>query len=237
MYVRSPLHPQPCFLLMRHLFPAFFLFLLSPSSPKMTTSPPQVCFSPDVSAMAEWASRTGIPLTSAEAMGTLYARAHRWMIELKLRLTQDCGWREIPSEPRMLFSIEGPPPRSANGLPRTPPLRLQLPQHATSFFSPERRVQWEMVFHSAIFPVMRHSVQPIGDILHLLQCLLTGMVVLVKEDNIPGEGIYKTIRALPPAEWISSNQASLVEVFGQAHFKKLFKAASDKRVAFKLIRG
>ena len=68
-----------------------------------------------------------------------------------------------------------------------------------------------MVFHSALFPAMRHTVQPVGDILHLLQCLLTGMLVLVKEDNVPGEGLWKTIRALPPPEWLTNNEMALVE--------------------------
>lgn len=203
----------------------------------MASSPPQVVFSPDVRHMDEWASRTGIPLTSAEALGALYARAHRWLSALKMSLVINHGWREVAPVSRMLFTIECAPPfRSSGGLPRTPPMHLQLPMHVSSFFSPERRVQWEMVFHSALFPAMRHTVQPVGDILHLLQCLLTGMLVLVKEDNVPGEGLWKTIRALPPPEWLTNNEVALVEVFGATHYRKLFKAASDKRSAFKLER-
>lgn len=202
----------------------------------MPSAPPQVHFSPDVRHMDEWAGRTGIPLTSAEALGTLYARAHRWLVALKGQLIRNYGWRELPSEPRMLFAIECSPPfRSAGGLPRTPRMQLQLPLHASTFFSPERRVQWQMVFHSALFPAMRHTVQPVGDILHLLQCLLTGMVVLVKEEEVPGEGLYKTIRGLPPPEWISANEMQLLEIFGPAHYRRLFKAANDKRLAFKLV--
>ena len=55
-------------------------------------------------------------------------------------------------------------------------MRLQIPVNASSFFSRERRVQWEMVFHSALFPGLRHTVPAIADLLHLLQCLLTGMM-------------------------------------------------------------
>lgn len=174
-------------------------------------------------------------MTSAEALGTLYARAHGWLLTLKNQLVQNHGWREKPNDTRMLFSIECAPPfRSSGGLPRTPPFNLQLPQHASTFFSPERRIQWEMVFHSALFPAMRHTCQPVGDILHLLQCLLTGMLVLVKEEEVVGEGVWKTTRGLPPPEWISANEAVLLQIFGANHYKKLFRAANDKRLAFKV---
>lgn len=199
------------------------------------SAPPQIYFCPSVQQMDEWARQTGIPLTSAEALGTLYARAHGWLNALKSQLVKQHGWHEKSSDPRMLFTIECTPPfRSSGGLPRTPPLNLQLPVHASTFFSPERRTQWQMVFHSALFPVMRHMCQPVGDMLNLLQCLLTGMIVLVKEEEIPGDGIWKTTRGLPPPEWISANEANLLQIFGPQHYRKLFRAANDKRLAFKL---
>lgn len=201
----------------------------------MAGTPPQLYFSPSVRQMDEWASRTGIPLTSAEALGTLYARAHGWLLTLKSQLIHGHGWRDKSNDPRMLFSIECVPPfRSSGGLPRTPTFNLQLPLHASTFFSPERRIQWEMVFHSALFPAMRHTCQPVGDILHLLQCLLTGMLVLVKEEQVPGEGVWRTTRGLPPPEWISANEAMLLQIFGSSHYRRLFRASNDKRLAFKV---
>jgi hypothetical protein len=112
-------------------------------------------------------------------------------------------------------------------------MRIEIPIHASSFFSPERRVQWEMVFHGSAFPALRHNT-PVGDILNILQCLLTGMIVIIREENVPGEGQYKTSRALPPADWVSQNQTGLTEIFGPSHFKSLFKAASDTTKAFRL---
>ena len=211
---------------------------LPPSSPLSTMSDnslPIICFSSNVKGMDDWASRTGIPLTSADALGTTYTRAHRWLLRLKSDLVNEHGWRDVsPADPRMLFSIECPSPfKSPNGLPRTPALRIEIPVHATSFFSPERRVQWEMVFHGSAFPALRHNT-PVGDVLNILQCLLTGMIVIVREENVPGEGLYKTSRALPPADWVSQNQTGLTEVFGPSHFKSLFKAASDTTKAFRL---
>lgn len=202
----------------------------------MSSPPPEVVFSNDVRNMDDWAKRTGIPLTSADALGTNYARARRWLLSLKQQLVQRHGWREVaPLDSRMLFSIEcSPPHRSSSGLPRSPNMRLQIPLNASSFFSPDRRVQWEMVFHSAVFPSMRHTVTPVSDLLHLLQCLLTGLLVLVKVERVPNEGVYRTIRGLPPIEWISSHEQMLTEVFGSAHYRALFRAASDKRIAFKL---
>lgn len=200
------------------------------------SAPPQIVFSREVPNLNDWATRTGIPLTTADALGRTYARAHPWLLRLKAQLLQQYGWREAsPADPRMLINIECTSPiRSHGGAPRTPVMRLQVPLQASSFFSPERRLQWEMVFHSSVFPTLRHTVPPIADLLHILQCLLTGMLVLVKEEQVPGEGLYKTIRALPPIEWVTAHQPHLSDVFGSSHFKKLFKAASDQRMAFKL---
>lgn len=209
------------------------------STPNMQTPPSstaQVHFSSDVRNMDNWARRTGIPLTTAEALGTTYARAHKWLASLKAQLIQHHGWQdaEAVADSRMLFTVEAPSPwRSPNGLPLSPKLRLQLPTHASSFFSPERRVQWQMVFHSDIFATQRLIVQPITDILNLIQCLLTGVVTLVYEEQLP-QGTYTTTRGLPSVQWITNNQAALLEIFGHAHFKQLWKAANDRTTSFKV---
>ncbi|KAJ7097955.1 hypothetical protein B0H15DRAFT_632735 [Mycena belliarum] len=195
----------------------------------------EVVFSSDVRNMDEWAKRTRIPLTTANALGVTYARAHRMLNALKASLVHQHRWTEAASsDPRMLFSVETSSIwRSSVGLPAGPPLRLQLPVHATSFFSPERRVQWQMVFHSDIFESVRKICPPINDILNLIQCLLTGLVTLVFEENLP-QGIYRTTRGLPPASWIAANEQMLIEVFGVPHYRALRKACSDTATAFKL---
>ena len=134
----------------------------------------------------------------------------------------------------MLFIIECPPPfRSSGGISRTPPMKIMLPCDASTFFSPARKVQWEMVFHAATFPAMRFCVQPVADILYILQCLLTGLIVLVKENPAQGGvGYERMVRGLPPVEWIAANESRLVHVCGEAHYKKLFKAANDAKSAF-----
>jgi hypothetical protein len=91
-----------------------------------------------------------------------------------------------------------------------------------------------MVFHGAVFPYLRHSVPPIADMLYLLQCLLTGVFLLVKEEQVPGEGTYRTIRGLPPVEWVTAHEAELVRIFGVPHYRTLFRAAGDRRTSFKL---
>ncbi|KAJ7774659.1 hypothetical protein DFH07DRAFT_800413 [Mycena maculata] len=195
----------------------------------------EVVFSSDVRNMDEWAHRTRIPLTTADALGVTYARSHRWLHALKSSLIHQYRWTEAASsDPRMLFSLETTSIwRSTVGLPAGPTLRLQLPVHATSFFSPERRVQWQMVFHSDIFESVRKICPPINDILNLVQCLLTGIVTLVFEENLP-QGIYRTTRGLPPASWISANEQMLVEIFGTVHYRALRKACNDTATAFKL---
>jgi len=203
----------------------------------MQTPPPpaKVFFSSDVRNMDAWAKRTSIPLTTAEALGTNYARAHRWLMSLKDQLVHSHGWKDVvPGDSRMLFTVESESPwRGPGGLPLSPKLRLQLPLYATSFFSPERRVQWQMVFHSDIFATQRKLVAPLSDMLNLIQCLLTGMVVLMHEEQM-AEGLYRTSRGLPSAEWVNINQQALINVFGRAHFNQLWRACNDQTIAYKL---
>ncbi|KIM49148.1 hypothetical protein M413DRAFT_438315, partial [Hebeloma cylindrosporum] len=195
----------------------------------------EVVFSSSVANMDDWARRTHIPLTTADALGATYARAHRWLQSLKAQLIHDHKWSDaVPQDHRMLFSLETSSIwRSSVDLPAGPKLRLQLPVHASSFFSPERRIQWQMVFHSDIFESVRKICPPVNDILNLIQCLLTGLVTLVFEENLPN-GIHRTIRGLPPASWINANESSLIDVFGMSHFKALRKACSDTTTAYKL---
>ncbi|KAK1232235.1 hypothetical protein PQX77_004609 [Marasmius sp. AFHP31] len=195
----------------------------------------EVVFSSDVGNMDDWAKRTRIPLTTADALGATYARAHRWFQHLRTQLIRQHQWRDAsPSDSRMLFSLETSSIwRSSVGLPAGPALRLQLPAHASSFFSPERRVQWQMVFHSDIFESVRKICPPINDILSLIQCLLTGLVTLVFDENLP-QGVYRTTRALPPVSWINANEQQLIEIFGASHYKALRRACSDTETAFKL---
>ncbi|KAJ7658744.1 hypothetical protein DFH06DRAFT_1281758 [Mycena polygramma] len=180
----------------------------------------EVVFSSDVRNMDEWARRTRIPLTTADALGVTYARSHP--------LIHQHRWAEAPSsDPRMLFSLETSSIwRSSVGLPARPALRLQLPVHATSFFSPERRVQWQMVFHSDIFESVRKICPPINDILNLVQCLLNGIVTVVFEENLP-QGIYRTTCGLPPVSWINANEQMLVEIFGVPHYRCVVRLLPD----------
>lgn len=195
----------------------------------------QVVFSSDVKNMDEWARRTHIPLTTAEALGATYTRAHRWLQALRLQLIRDYNWTDVPtSDPRLLFSLEASSTwRSSVGLPAGPRSKLELPVHASSFFSPERRIQWQMVFHSDIFESVRKLCPPINDILDLLQCLLTGVVTVVFEENLP-QGVYRTTRGLPPVSWVNASEPALVEIFGPSHFRALRKACNDTKAAFKL---
>ena len=132
----------------------------------------------------------------------------------------------------MLFSIETSALfRSSANLPAGPALKLHLPLHASSFFSPERRVQWQMVFHSDTFAAGRVLCPPITDILHLLQCLLTGLGTIVYEEHLP-QGVYQTTRGLPPVTWIDTNESALLQIFGLNHFRALRKACSERETSF-----
>ncbi|KAF8921335.1 hypothetical protein CPB85DRAFT_1428334 [Mucidula mucida] len=196
----------------------------------------EVVFSPDVKNMDEWAKRTRMSLTTADALGATYARAHPWFEHLRSQLVHEHKWRDVsPRDSRMLFTLENASIwSSSSGLPAGPPLKLQLPVHASSFFSPDRRVQWQMVFHSDTFESVRKICPPIADILFLLQCLLTGLVTVVFEEHIPGKGIYRTTRGLPSAAWVIENQTALVRIFGPERFKDLHRACADTQSAYSL---
>ena len=101
-----------------------------------------------------------------------------------------------------------------------------------------RRICPNIEFHRTCCTIsdahrLRH-LQPVADILYLLQCLVTGMLVLVKMDDVPGQGVCNVIRALPKPEWLSSNYAQLSEIFGVDHYRKLFRTAQDRVLSFKL---
>ena len=176
-------------------------------------------------------------LTTADALGATYARAHFWFTQLKQRLVNEFKWKDVtpPRDSRMLFTLESTSIwSSSSGLPAGPPLRLQLPVHASSFFSPDRRVQWQMVFHSDTFESIRKICPPIADILYLLQCLLTGLLTVVFEEHIPGKGIYRTTRGLPPPQWVLQNEDALRHIFGTARFKDLQRASGDTQSSYTL---
>ncbi|KAI0341692.1 hypothetical protein BDW22DRAFT_262976 [Trametopsis cervina] len=191
---------------------------------------PELSFCYDVATLDEWAQRTGIPLTSVDALNKSYRYAREWILRIRAELIANHGFTDVaPLDPKILFDIETPYP----GFPLRPKLRLRIPAHATTFFAPERRVQWEMVFHSNVFHLLRHTVRPISDLLNLLQCLLTGMFLLIMEEDVPGQGGVRTIRALPPADWVAGHESELVKIFGSTHYRQLLRSASDTRIAFK----
>ncbi|KAL0946930.1 hypothetical protein HGRIS_013090 [Hohenbuehelia grisea] len=216
---------------------ALFQSIPLPLGPGMQASKPRadVVFSSDVRNMDDWARRTNIPLTTADALGATYVRARPWFDALRMQLIQNYQWKDATArDDRLLMSLETSSIwRSSVGLAAGPPLRLQLPLHASSFFNPDRRIQWQMVFHSDTFESVRKICPPITDILYLIQCLLTGLATVVFEEHLP-EGIHRTTRALPPESWIAANEASLLNVFGHTQYKSLRKAARDVKAAYKL---
>ena len=147
-----------------------------------------VHYSNEVPNLDEWANRLDMPL-DISTLSKRYSAAHKYLREMKALLIEKYGWSECTHDNRLLFTIEAMPPhRSTSGLPKSPLMTVSLPYHLSSFFSPERRVQWQMVFHSALFQTMRHTIPPVGSLFYLLQCLVPGMLVLEKRENKPEGG-------------------------------------------------
>jgi hypothetical protein len=146
------------------------------------------------------------------------------------QLVQRYQWQNLPAADRMLFSAQCNI-RGAAG----ETLTVHLPAFATSFFSPNRLSVFQDAFQSPIFANTRHSVPAVADILHLLQCLMPGLLTIVMVEQVPGKGTWHTSRGLPPVEWVDVNKDQLVAVFGAGHFAKLRTAASTKTMSFKAI--
>lgn len=190
----------------------------------------QIAFCTDVKVLSEWATRTGLTLPpSGDALSQSYARAHPWLSHLKDQLVQRFQWRETPTnDARMLYAVTC----NLRG-PSGEALTISLPSYATSFFSPNRVPLFQSAFQSALFANCRHTVGPVADILHLLQCLMPGLLTVVMVEQVPGQGTWTTSRGLPPVEWVDINRDQLTAIFGAAHYGAIRTAAATKTMAFK----
>ncbi|KAG8804198.1 hypothetical protein FRC17_006021 [Serendipita sp. 399] len=190
----------------------------------------QVHFCTDVKVLNEWATRTGLTLPpSGDALSQAYTRAHAWFNHLKDQLVQRNQWSaQPPADNRLLFSIQCPL-RGPNG----EALTIPLPSFPTSFFSPNRQSAFAECFQSELFSNMRHAAPPLADLLHLLQCLIPGMLTVVMVEVVPGQGTWTTSRGLPPVEWVDLNKDQLTAVVGKEQYAKLRSAAATKTMAFK----
>jgi len=145
------------------------------------------------------------------------------------QLVQRFQWRDVPTnDARMLFAVSCPV-RGASG----ESLTISLPSYATSFFSPNRAALFQSAFQSALFSNCRHSTGPVADILHLLQCLMPGLLTVVMVEQVPGQGTWTTARGLPPVEWVDLNRDQLTAIFGRDHYAHIRNAAATKTMSFK----
>ncbi|KAH8795889.1 kinase-like domain-containing protein [Flagelloscypha sp. PMI_526] len=198
-----------------------------PPSSDSTFECAEIIFSNDVVNMHEWSKRTELDMSSADRLNANYTRAHRWLSSFKEILMRQYEWKEASfDDPRMLFSIE-------KKVRQGPGLRLSLPYNATSFFSLDRRIQWEMVFHSNIFQSVRKICPPINDLLHLLQCLLPGVVTVVNEECFQ-DRVHRTSRGLPPHAWVTRYEEDLARIFGVQNYETLKTASADPKKACRL---
>lgn len=138
------------------------------------------------------------------------------------QLVQRFQWQEVSTDPRMLFSVQ------CNFQNMT----LSLPLNATSFFSPGRLPVFQSAFQSEGFSSCRHSIPAVADILHLLQCLMPGLLTVVMVEQVPGQGTWTTSRGLPPVEWVDLNRDQLTSVFGREHYAHIRYASSTKTMSF-----
>ncbi|KIJ26847.1 hypothetical protein M422DRAFT_191709 [Sphaerobolus stellatus SS14] len=188
-------------------------------------------FNNNIPLIDAWSSRLGVHLTP-ESVTEPYRRARPYLMGIASRLLDTGRFNPRPTskDSRLLWSLECPQPlpiQTRNGFSITPAAVIELPKNASSFWSPDRRVQWEMVFHSAVWPAMRNTCAPLNDLLSLLQCLLPGMIVLAQtEDGM------KTVRGLPSHHWLEHWQPMLIDIFGYEHYERLYVAAQNIQLSY-----
>ena len=167
---------------------------------------------------------------SAKELRGRYTLAQPYLVAFAGTLTKVYGWVPArPRDPRMLFSLSGPSP-----FQHYPPVLISIPKDATSFFSPNRITHFQMVFHSSGFQVLRHTIPPIANLLHLLMCLIPGLLTVVHRETL-GRFSLETTRVLPPAEWMTRHRCMLQRVFGENGFTKLLSTANSIPRAFRSI--
>jgi len=186
-------------------------------------------WNPEVPNLSNWAKRLKLPLDH-NVLANHYVAAHRHFREIKDSLVKQHGFVELESDPRLLFTLEFPKAVRSRGSKAT----LSLPHHVSSFFSPDRKLQWEMIFHSAPFQHMRMTCAPIARLFYLLQALIPGMFLVVKKDTHP-DGSWTTLRGVPPPDWLDMYHEELLKIFSPAHFKVLYKGAQEPKLAFEFV--
>jgi len=187
-------------------------------------------WNPEVPHLSFWANRLNLPLDHS-ILAKHYIAAHKLFREIKEALVADHGFVELDTDSRLLFSLEFPKKSCYRGMKAI----LSLPHHVSSFFTPDRKLQWEMIFHSAPFQNMRSTCAPLARLFYLLQALIPGMFMLVKKDMQP-DGQWTTSRALPPPDWLELNNKIFIDVFNAAYFRQLFKGAQNANLAFEIVR-
>ncbi|KIJ44388.1 hypothetical protein M422DRAFT_252396, partial [Sphaerobolus stellatus SS14] len=152
----------------------------------------RVDFSTDMQRILFWANRMGIDLRHPKQLSDPYTWALNHILSLCEQSMEFSGLCAVPpSDNRILVTLLPDPyaPRmhaqtdyfNFNPHPNSKGDRIELPVNSTSFFSPNRQGQWEKIFHSRIWESLEQPsfTNPLRDLLHLLQCLLPGMFVLV----------------------------------------------------------
>jgi hypothetical protein len=199
-----------------------------------------VDFSTNMRRIQFWGSRMGVDLRDPEQLTEPYAWSQSQLHSVANLITEFHGFRRAEtSDNRMLFALVCDPHAwrvdSIPGLipPRS---RIELPIHASSFFSPERREQWENIFHSPLWHCIGNTNVPgsnaVMDLLNLLQCLLPGMFIITEVHDS-----WSMQRGIPPYKWVLESKDVLVSCLGLARYEELCKAAeSDARRAVRDLR-
>ena len=189
-------------------------------------------FSTDLRRMYHWGKRMGVDLHDFRQITEPYSWAQSHILMLAELLVEFHGFRQADvSDNRMLFALVCDPHAWRVGkTPTVPPPRkkIELPIHASSFFSPDRRKQWENIFHSPLWHSIWESSVPganaLINLLNLLQCLLPGMF-LISGAQDGGS----TQRGIPPLKWVLESRELLISCIGMDRYEMLCQVAADSK--------
>ena len=194
----------------------------------------EVSFSTDMRRIRFWATRMGVNLHEPKQLTEPYIWSQSHLHHLADLLVDFHGFRPADAtDKRMLFALMCDPYAWRVGAvpSSTPPRgRIELPMHASSFFSPNRQRQWENIFHSPLWDSIGHINVPgsntVRDLLNFLQCLLPGVFIIV--ESLDG---CATQRGIPPSKWVLESKEILVSCLGTERYEALSEAASNSKRA------
>lgn len=165
--------------------------------------------------------RWNIPVVrSLSKFQAYYERAHNRFRTWANMLTGFTDFRALPYNADLLFSIETTPTfRLYNSISFRHPFKFELPVYVEELFDPSRMAHWTQIFHDPRLPLIMKEVELVRRIIHQLQCILPGVILLYNPSN------PSIKQPLPPPSSLDSREARFLDIFSTSRRLAIYEAA------------